>query len=375
METSEIDFEQEETIISGKQPWLGAFLNFFGFPGFGYFYSQDTLKAILCLLLVTSCWILTAFLLLSNKMPLAGLLLAVLAFQTTLYLFASVDVFRTIKKRNPADYEHPRTNRTDPWMIVFWSFIWPGLGYLFLRKRTQFAFTSCFNILTLALISLIGNSAYHRLAFHIGYSILYCGLFALHGYKASSWQVECDYKIKPFLLVVGYKFLCFIFAAFIAVIFIIYIAQFYRVPAGSMLPTIQAGDCVLVNKVYYDNKKPAVGDIIAFQKKGWDFPYIKRVVAIEGQIISSNSEGQLLIDGILFSPVHLDTKAPAQLIEFQKRRKFIKNGKIEIPSGHYYVIGDNYYDSIDSRDWGPILSDDIIGKAVRIASGDSVIFK
>ena len=144
MEQLESHPETEQMVITGKQPWLGAFLNFFGLPGIGYFYSQNYLKGIVVLLLATTILTFGVFLMFSSQIPLVSLFMGVFFALLALDIIISVDVFKTIQKRNSADFEHLRKKQKDPWRAVFWNFIWPGLGHAYLRRWGWFIVISLF---------------------------------------------------------------------------------------------------------------------------------------------------------------------------------------------------------------------------------------
>lgn len=126
-----------------------------------------------------------------------------------------------------------------------------------------------------------------------------------------------------------------------------------KVPTGSMLPTIQLGDQVLVNRFIYRFKAPQRGDVVVFKYP--DNPeelYVKRLIGLEGETVEV-IDGKVFIDG---EPIDED-----YLYE-DMRGSF---GPYEIPEDSYFMMGDNRNDSKDSRFWvNRYVTDDlIIGKA------------
>lgn len=155
-----------------------------------------------------------------------------------------------------------------------------------------------------------------------------------------------------------------------------YFIQAFKIPSGSMIPTLLVGDHILVNKFIYGTKipfsdnrvlvfrKPERGDIIVFkypEDPGRDF--IKRVIAIEGDVIESK-EKTIYVNG---SPVrepyiqHTDNSLKPKGIE--PRDNF---GPYIVPKGKYFMMGDNRDQSYDSRYWGYVDVKDIRGKALII---------
>ncbi|MGQ9694787.1 MAG: signal peptidase I [Thermodesulfobacteriota bacterium] len=155
-----------------------------------------------------------------------------------------------------------------------------------------------------------------------------------------------------------------------------FVVQAFKIPSGSMEPTLEIGDHILVNKFIYGIKipftsirlfpleKPKRGDVVVFiypLDPSKDF--IKRVVAIEGDTVQIINK-KLIINGAEVPDPHAvykdDTVFPA---EVQKRDNF---GPIKVPQGCLFVLGDNRDRSLDSRFWGFVPIEDLRGKAFII---------
>jgi signal peptidase I len=152
----------------------------------------------------------------------------------------------------------------------------------------------------------------------------------------------------------------------------------YRIPSGSMEPTLAVGQRVLVNRIGNDFGPPEVGDIVVFnpptgaqnnecgadQKPGepcqlptkqqWDTNFIKRVVAGPGQKIGI-VDGRVYIDGKRQNEPFIRPCGGGQACNFPR--------PIPVPADHYFMMGDNRGASDDSRFWGPVPQDWIIGDA------------
>ncbi len=139
-----------------------------------------------------------------------------------------------------------------------------------------------------------------------------------------------------------------------------YVAQTYYVPSTSMWPTLKAGDRIVVNKLYGTIH---TGDIIVFKRPpaedcgGAPVPdLVKRVIGLPGQTVSAKG-GQVYITGKLLKEPWLPKGSQTYTT---------MTGSYKVPSGDYYVMGDNRVDSCDSRMWGPVKSSYVVGKVFLI---------
>ena len=179
------------------------------------------------------------------------------------------------------------------------------------------------------------------------------------------------------------------FALFVLlmIIFRSALADWNVVPTGSMKPTILEGDRILVNKLAYDLRIPLThvsiyrfadpkrGDIVIFDSKLADTRLVKRVIGLPGDIVEMR-DNRLAINGIearyssveyaadaifgvesypgLSHRIELSLTGPGRLSSF---------GPITVPNDHYLVLGDNRDNSADSRVYGFIPRDEIVGNA------------
>jgi len=152
------------------------------------------------------------------------------------------------------------------------------------------------------------------------------------------------------------------------------VVQAFKIPSGSMLPTLQIGDHLLISKLHYGLRVPLVGgwlvmshqprpgDVIVFEypvDRSQDF--IKRVIAVEGEIVEIRDK-QVLVDR---RPRDAAEAFFADGIETVQPRSPRDNyGPVRVPPRHVFVMGDNRDRSYDSRFWGFVNFDDIEGKAL-----------
>lgn len=144
-------------------------------------------------------------------------------------------------------------------------------------------------------------------------------------------------------------------AVLLAVLIRMFLFQPFIIPSGSMEPTLQIGDRIMVNKLSYHIGDPRRGDVIVFKypmDPSRDF--VKRLVAKGGETVEIRNS-QLYING---RQVAEDYLPPGLTFE--------DFGPVEVPPGTYFMLGDNRNSSEDSRSWGMMPEENIIGKAVII---------
>jgi len=127
-----------------------------------------------------------------------------------------------------------------------------------------------------------------------------------------------------------------------------------RVDSVSMQNTLFAGDFVLVNKLAYKLGEPHRGDIIVFRypPNPQEIPYIKRVIGLPGDQVQI-ADGQVFINGQGLIEPYLKNDTP-------------RDGTWNVPEDSLFVMGDNRHNSSDSRMWGFVPIENVIGKALVI---------
>lgn len=183
-----------------------------------------------------------------------------------------------------------------------------------------------------------------------------------------------------------------------------FIAEPFRIPSSSMVPTLHVGDFILVNKYSYGVRlpvlntkvievgKPAHGDVAVFRY--WPEPtdadpepmpidYIKRVIGLPGDTVGYFDK-TLYINGEKIEQTPLEKNA-SHLTIAEARTKLksetlgehqygimidplrnLSEGETVVPEGYYFVMGDNRDNSNDSRFWGPVAEEDLVGRAFFI---------
>lgn len=154
----------------------------------------------------------------------------------------------------------------------------------------------------------------------------------------------------------------FVVAAILAILIRTFLLGPYKIPTGSMRPTFLEGDRIFVDKVSYRFHEPEAGDIIVFKypfDKKKD--YVKRLVGEPGDKILIK-EGKLTINDELVNTPPFSNYYYYNVNDWE----YGKAEPIEVPENHYFVLGDNSAQSSDSRRWGFVPKENIVGKTLCI---------
>ncbi len=136
-----------------------------------------------------------------------------------------------------------------------------------------------------------------------------------------------------------------------------FVAEARYIPSGSMIPTLQINDRLIVDKISHRFQDLQRGDIVVFaptdhlKQQNFRDAFIKRIVGLPGETVEIR-DGMLYVDDRLLDETY--TNEPADY----------EYGPIVIPEDHYFVLGDNRNNSYDSHYWGFVPADRIIGRAV-----------
>lgn len=139
-----------------------------------------------------------------------------------------------------------------------------------------------------------------------------------------------------------------------------YVIQAFKIPSGSMRPTLLEGDRLMVNKFIYRFKEPQAGDIIVFRyPEDPKRAFIKRLVGKPNDEVEIRY-GRVYINGKVLNQPDVFTQ------HYYYNRAGYGNGRIVVPKDSYYVLGDNSASSRDSRYWGFVPKSFVLGKAMFI---------
>ncbi len=178
-----------------------------------------------------------------------------------------------------------------------------------------------------------------------------------------------------------------------------FVAEPFRIPSGSMIPTLEIGDFVLVKKYAYGVKLPIVhyklfdvdtpsrGDVVVFRyPPDPKINYIKRLVGLPGDVVEWTTDKKLIINGkkVIYKNMgkYQTANRSGQTIAVDKLAETLPNtngdheliifpglsraGKWTVPEGNYFMMGDNRDNSSDSRFWNFVPEKNLVGKASLI---------
>jgi len=167
-----------------------------------------------------------------------------------------------------------------------------------------------------------------------------------------------------------------IIAVMLALLIRTFVVQAFKIPSGSMIPTLLIGDHILVNKFIYGlhipfrdatvfaMTLPRRGDVIVFKyPEDETKDFIKRVIGEPGDTLEVKDK-QVYVNGQALNEAYTIHQDPTIFAKGNQPRDNF--GPIVVPEGDYFVMGDNRDQSLDSRFWGFVKTDKIKGQAFRI---------
>lgn len=145
-----------------------------------------------------------------------------------------------------------------------------------------------------------------------------------------------------------------IFALAVAVFIVMFVVQPVKVEGTSMQPRLVDQERIFVNRFIYRFSEIHRGDVVVFwYPRDTAKSFIKRVIGLPGDLVEIR-RGQVLVNGARIDEPYLRP-------EYRDRESF---GRVIVPPGHYFVLGDHRNSSNDSRNWGFVPRELIYGKAI-----------
>ncbi len=212
----------------------------------------------------------------------------------------------------------------------------------------------------------------------------------------ASEQMRSKATSEPWLVEMSRTFFPIILLVLVVRSFII---EPFRIPSGSMMPTLLVGDFILVNKFAYGLRLPVVntkfldlgepqrGEVFVFRyPENPHVDYIKRVIGVPGDHIVYRNK-QLTVNGHVAVQIQLDTYVGTgsgsrstgathlnedllgvkhDILVMPERNVFGGDFEYVVPEGQYFAMGDNRDNSRDSRVWGTVPEANLVGKAFLI---------
>ncbi len=336
---------------SVPEPWLAVNLSMF-FPGIGQVYAGERLKGMgfLCtqmVLIAIASW--SIFSSTGNTVTGLGCLFLILI----IYIVNLFDAYACVNKQLDVQRSEkiPRIIK-DAWFAVFLSRILPGLGQLYIEKAIVGAFLLSLIIIFSTLTSIFSN----LLIFVPIISAVAC----YHAFVAFPRPRRQKQNLITVIAVLVLAFR--LFGSYLPT-WIQQEIDLFEIPSKSMLPTLEVGDRIFVNKS--NDYSPHRGDVMVFRepegaivlesetdKKKQQF-FVKRVIGEPGQVVR-------VTDGVVYinnQPLQEGYVAEPPAYQW---------GPESVPPESYFVMGDNRNNSFDSHVWGFLPKRYIVGRAYKI---------
>lgn len=279
--------------------------------------------------------------------------------------------------------------KPNKWIAAFLGLLFQPLGMLYV-VRIKLALLYFFLAIAISILELfLASNEVHLWTDYISLNWLLMIFCAVHAYRIAVSYEVVEGKRPWFSHWYG---LVLFPLSFILGVFLIraFLYEPFRMPSGSMYPTITSGSHILVSKYGYGNyetfdislfKTRATkiinrGDLVVFKyPKDLSVDYVKRIIGLPSDEIAFYKKN-LYINGKKVSLKKVFEEQEYEvfeenivnsthLIAHSRVRKAI-NGKYIVPKGHYFVLGDNRDNSNDSRYWGYVPKSNIVGKVVYI---------
>lgn len=330
--------------IGPKEPWLGANLSLC-FPGLGQWYAGARVPGAFefgaaVLLMIAGAYFAFA----PDRNGAAGMIL--LLALIPMWLFSAWTGYRACRQRAAPGFDELRRSRRDAWKAVFLARFFPGLGQLYDRR---FGIGAAFLVAGLVLSSLKGPLG----------SLLYGSLMAagcLEAWFRSRGRRGGSSRALWGVAAVVWVFVCW--APIQLALLNSRVVRAFKTASASMAPTLEPGDRVLAD--LGSRGRARLGDIVLLPFPGRpDQLYLKTVFALPGDVVEFRADGayrngeRVIVRGM--GATGLSSVA------------FGREGSpFRVPAGAIFVLGDNYENSNDSRFSGPIVVEDVRGRAYKI---------
>lgn len=343
-----------------KEPWLAVNLSKI-LPGLGQIYSGKKVQGYFLIFIYIALYITALWLILSSEGNIIigfGLLVSLFC----VWVWNIFDAYNAAKNRNTPEFEELRRQSKDPWLAMFLSQLFFGIGHFYIGKWLFGIF---------AVILIIVSSGISRFLPAIIYAVISYLAYVfspVHRQRSKNWALIIAILIAiSGLLAVGTAF-------FLKT----YLAEARWIPSGAMEPTLHGtpnqweADKVIVNKLNYRFQNPQRGDIIVFaptealQKEGYKDAFIKRIVGLPGEKVELKN-GQVYINNQALPENKYLSSNQRTVIDVCTsgfEQPYLAK-PVTIPPTSYLALGDNRNSSYDGRCWGVVPRELIIGKVSK----------
>jgi signal peptidase I len=346
----------EPAAPNNKEPWLAVNLSKL-MPGLGQLYSGRPIKGLAILFGQLILLGLGGGIYITGKgNPTLGLL-CLFAGLILLPIWNLFDAYHCAKNKNSSEFESSRRQSKDPWLAVFLTGWIPGLGHAYLR---EWAVALVFFIILLTFFA----ATIYNIPSLAGLALLLQFVAVLfspyNAYVLTPIRRERS-QILILLFIAGIFGISIVLSAFTALLLRMFIVESRYIPSAAMVPTLKINDRLIIDKISYHFNPPKRGDLIVFMPpetinqfiptRGDAF--IKRIIGLPGDRVEVKQNG-VYINNELLNEDYIDPETMATTYPTQT-----------VPPNSYFVLGDNRNNSLDSRFWGFVPRNNIIGKATQ----------
>lgn len=264
-----------------------------------------------------------------------------------------------------------------PWLAAILNLLMPGLGQLYCGYLTRgiVLFIVTIVVMNIALAAFVFIEVPPLNVILMALIALSMWIFLIFNGYMTARKVRSEFTPRPFNKWYLYLILTIVWsftATFLIPVFGNY--KSYTIPASSMENTLMIGDYLLADMNAYESRSPEPGDMVIYLFPGdLQTSYIKRCVAGPGDTVSIENK-KLFVNGVRFPDEeftkYIDSTKDG-LPKIQPRREGGKDsrdnfGPYLVPDNSYFMLGDSRDNSFDSRYYGSVHKDLILGKLVRI---------
>lgn len=336
-----------------KEPWFAVNLSSI-LPGVGQIYAGQLIKGVIILAGYILLGALGLLLILNpTNNPLIGFLVLLPAL-TIFPIWNLFDSYYSAQKQNSPEFKVERKKNKDPWLAVYLSSFIPGIGHGYLKKwLAGLAFFAVFLMLIVVSELKIEFISPATKFFQVALT-LFC---FYHVYNSAPVRRESSNK-NILIFILSFLLIPTIIATSIALILRVYFLEARYIPASSMLPTLEIGDRLIINKIIYRFRNPQRGELIVFSptdallERNYKDAFIKRIIGVPGDKVEVE-EGQVYVNGQLLQEGYILEKPDYDF------------GPVIVPPDSYFVLGDNRNNSFDSHYWGFVPRKNIIGQVTQ----------
>lgn len=348
--------------MSNKEPWLAVNLSKI-FPGLGQIYAGDKQKGYLFIFLTIALSVLSIWLIISPTVNIFIGLVCLVFCNVIFGLWNLFDAYASAKNKNSQEFEELRKKHKDPWLAMFLSQLFWGLGHFYIGKWLM----GIFAIIIILIFSRIFSWLLPVIYAYISY--LAYSLSPVH--RETSKKLAFIVSLSPII--------SFVLAIGLAFSIKTYLAEARWIPSGAMEPTLHGtpnqweADKVLVDKFSYRFQPPQRGDIVVFSptekliKDGYQDAFIKRIIGLPNEKVELKNGKVYINNQPLAEDKYLSSNQRSEIdVCTSSDYAPYLSKPVTIPANSYLTLGDNRTNSYDGRCWGVVHRNLIIGKASKI---------